>query len=248
MPAKYHQFPPALYTPQFRALSHHAQLALLYIKTAPMRASEGCFLLPLVHIGYTFKLSEAEVKAALMELGDYIAYDYENEVVLDLAALEFYEPIGWQQLQGAVYRLIEVPRRSPLLARFYNLALELCPNLANAINGSYTYTSTDKRTGEVHHKNVKGDPRFPFDGTPYPIDEASAIPHQYPIDALSRAEVIRDRAGAESGAGGGSGRGDLGVVGGEKSKNRSGKKTHQPGCDCAKCQEQRDAEWKRLLA
>lgn len=217
---RYHNVPANLHTPQRRRLSKDAKLVLYHVKMAPQRLTEGCFRLPLQHIALEEGLTEPETLKAIAELEDqgFIEYDADSEVVLDLTALVHFSPKGWQQIQGAVNALSEVPDKSHLLGRMYEIAERYAPEFAEAIRGEYVGESKDKKTGEITEHAVTGDPRYPYGDTP-------SIPHPYPIDGVSRAELTREEQ--------------------SRAELHQGSKscTGEVSCDCGACSKSRDARW-----
>lgn len=204
---RYHNVPANLHTSKRRRLSKEAKLVLYHVKTAPQRLTEGCFRLPLQYVAMEEGLTEPETLKAIAELEDqnFIEYDADSEVVLDLTALLHFSPKGWPQIQGAVNALLEVPDNSPLLARLYELAKRYAPDLAKAIRGEYVVDPT---------KTLTGDPRYPYADTP-------SIPSPYPIEGVSRAEQSRARAREE--------------LRGAESRRETQRHTGEPSCNCNAC-------------
>jgi DNA-binding transcriptional ArsR family regulator len=149
MPAKFHQFSPAVWDRTMRRLSGPATLVRLYIMTAPTKVTEGLFALPVGIIVHDTGLSEENVEKGLAELAEagLVDYDHDAEVVLDRWALR-YTPLrngtttdkttGEVKVKPdnripAAVKLFEQVPSSPLKVEFYRLAREHSPDLAYAL-------------------------------------------------------------------------------------------------------------------
>jgi hypothetical protein len=131
---KYHQIHEAIWDKEIRRLGAHGLGVYFYIRTCRHRNSEGLFYLPVSWVTADTSFDDDSIWLGLTELERYefAFYDEENDVLLDLRALDHWEPRGRPQLKGAISRLAAVPD-SPLHDKFLEIARAKAPGLADVI-------------------------------------------------------------------------------------------------------------------
>jgi len=129
--ARYYPVSPLYWSdPKVASWSPEATLLGLYLLTCEHRNLEGLYRLPYAYAQADLRWTEQEIVGAMADLieTDFIAYDYDAQVVLLPKALKYHTPKSDRQIQGAINALQEVPDTA-LWPDFLAAAHEYAPAL-----------------------------------------------------------------------------------------------------------------------
>lgn len=156
----YNHVHPGIWTPKLRDLRSSAPNAFalyLYVLTCRQRKSEGLFQLQPVIAAADLGLTTEEISEALADLEQigFVVYDHESEVILDRTALDFYEPRGHNQVQGAINQIANLPRCQMLRHKLWELAMARCSDFAESLEESFPGVSTPPETEQGDSEGIR---------------------------------------------------------------------------------------------
>jgi len=137
MPTTFVSASTRMWNAALRRCSSTARLVRAYVATAPGRATEGLFPMPLGYAAIDTGLSEDQIRTALAELdaAGLVSWDEETDLVLDREALEVanYRSEGDNRVKSAVKLIRNLPASS-LVNEFRSLTARYAPALERALS------------------------------------------------------------------------------------------------------------------
>lgn len=120
--------------------SDNAKMLAVYLLTCEHRTLPGLYRLPKAYIQEDLRWDRERLDAAFRELirDQFLEYDGRRHIVLIMNALDYQKPEGPKQCVGTA-RILETLPDSPLLHRFYGIAQEKCPPLADLLPDRFRY-------------------------------------------------------------------------------------------------------------